>query len=115
MRQSVSTAWRLCCNASGVALKASLLGSGMLKIATSKDPLRAMDQVAVLNTPLAPPNIPEPTFVSKNYDVKDFGAVGDDKQRIMVWAGARPCSGAFHGECARSRAQSPAASASRAR
>src|SRR5271154_1051306 len=31
------------------------------------------------DTPLSPPNIPEPTFGSQTYSVKDFGAVGDFK------------------------------------
>jgi hypothetical protein len=57
----------------GLLTGSNLLGSGILKIATAKDPLRAMDQVAVLNTPLAPSMVAKQTF----HSVKDPPKVSD--------------------------------------
>jgi hypothetical protein len=42
-------------------------------------PIGATASATTEKSPFTPPDIPEPTFAEKNYNVKDFGAVGDGK------------------------------------
>jgi hypothetical protein len=58
----------------GLLTGGNFLGSGILKIATAKDPLKAMAQVAVLGTPLAPFAVAKQTFDSLKSPprMKDF-------------------------------------------